>query len=104
MCPQTDGPIVHRVEQALIAAPKGVEVILLVYLHVRLQEPHDKREEELATVLADRGVVDMIAHFLSRHRYGGGAGHGGCGRRGYILRGEFTTFYLRTATDLLTQG
>ena len=48
-----------------------MEVILLVALNARLQEPQEAREEDLVTALADSGVVNMTAQFMSRRRYRG---------------------------------
>ena len=42
-----DNPDVHCMDQALKAAPKGVDVILLGDLVVRLRDRCDKREEDL---------------------------------------------------------
>ena len=64
-------PAMHLVEQALAAAPKEVDVILLVGLSVRLREPRRESEEELATELADCGMVNMASHFLPQRRYRG---------------------------------
>ena len=50
--PPHDMPAVHRIEQSLEVEPKGMEIILLGYLIVRLREPRDNREDELATALA----------------------------------------------------
>ena len=46
-------------------APKGVEVILLGGLHVRLGDPRDNREEDLVMAFSDCGLVDITDHFLS---------------------------------------
>ena len=48
-----DVTAVHHVEQTLKAAPKGLEIILIGNLNVRLRYPREKREEDLATALAD---------------------------------------------------
>ena len=61
----------HRVEQALKAVPKWVDVILLGDLNVSLRYPRDKREEDLLMAFPDRGLVDMIDHFLPQRRYRG---------------------------------
>ena len=62
-------PTVAQVEQALWKAAKGTEVILLGDLNVRLQEPHEAQEEELAMVVAACGLKDMTSHFIPRRRY-----------------------------------
>ena len=54
----------HRVEQALEAAPKGVEAILLGDINVWLVDPRDEHGEKLAMALADRGVFEITVHFL----------------------------------------
>ena len=64
--PPNDAPTVHRIKQALEEAPKGMEVILLGDLSVRLREPRDAKEDDLATALADSGLGDMTAHFMPR--------------------------------------
>ena len=51
---------------------RGVEVILMGGLNVQLQEPRDKREEDIVTTLADRMMVGMTAHFNPLMRYIGG--------------------------------
>ena len=59
-------PGVHRVEQALRAAPMGSDIILMGGLNTRLGDPRDECEVDLTTALADRGLVIMIDHFLPR--------------------------------------
>ena len=54
----------HCVKPALVASPKGVELILLGKINLRMGDPCIEREEYLAMELADQGLVDMIAHFL----------------------------------------
>ena len=63
----------HRVEQALQAAPKGLQMILMGYLNTRLFDPHYKREEDLEIALGDLGLVKMKDYFLPRQQY-----HGAC--------------------------
>ena len=72
--PPNDRPIVHRVEQALLAAPTGLELILMGDLSSRLDNPQDKQEEDTETALADRGLLNMADHFLPRRRYRGVGG------------------------------
>ena len=48
---------------------KGVEIILMDDLNVRLPEPRDTQEEELSTVVAYCGLEDIIDHFMSRRKY-----------------------------------
>ena len=55
--PPNDRPKVHRVEQALQAAPTGLYLILMGDLNARLDEPCDKYEEDLATALLEQGLV-----------------------------------------------
>ena len=70
--PPNNDSTAARVEHALGNAEKGVELILLIGLNVRLQELRYVREEELATVVAACGLEDMTAHFMPRRRYIGG--------------------------------
>ena len=41
-------------------------MILMGDLNTRMVEPRDKLEEELATALVDRDLVNMIDHFMTR--------------------------------------
>ena len=59
-----DLPDMHHVEQVLKAATKGLEIILMGELNVRLRDPCDEFEEDLETALAHRGLVSMIDHFM----------------------------------------
>ena len=61
MSPNNASTVAH-VEQALGRAAKGVEIILLGDLNVT-------QEEEIATVVADYGLEDMMDHFMPRRRY-----------------------------------
>ena len=54
----------HCVEQTLKGELKGLEIFLHGDLNLRLRDPCDKREEELATELAERGLVSMPYHFM----------------------------------------
>ena len=67
--PPNEAPILARVEQALGNAVKGIDVILLVDLNVRLREPCNTWEEELATVVTECGLEYMTSHFMPRKRY-----------------------------------
>ena len=69
--PQNDATAVHCIEQDLEAVPKGMDVILLGDLNIRLREPQDAMEKELVTELANIGLVDMTDHFMPRRRYRG---------------------------------
>ena len=69
--PPNNSPSVHCVDQALRAAPKGLELILMGELNALLGDPHYERKGYLATTLADRGLVNMTDHFLPRRRYWG---------------------------------
>ena len=51
--PPNDAPTAARMEKALGNAAKGVEVIILGDLKVRLQQPRGMREEELVAVVVD---------------------------------------------------
>ena len=72
--PPNDRPIVHRMEQALKAAPMGLELILMGDLNARLGNLHDESEEEIATAPADQGLVNMKNHFLTSKQYWGAGG------------------------------
>ena len=67
--PPKYSPTVARVDQELSQAAKGVEVILLDDLNVRLREPCNTWEEELATVVTECGLEYMTSHFMPRKRY-----------------------------------
>ena len=69
--PPNDVPTAARMDKALGQASKRVEVILLGDLNVRLQEPRDVQEEELAKVAADCVLEDMTDNFTTRMRYRG---------------------------------
>ena len=69
--PPNNTPTVARVEKSLGQASKGVEVILMGNLNVRLQELSDVREEELMPMVLDCGLEDMTAQFMPRMRYRG---------------------------------
>ena len=60
-----------QVEQALGNSAKGVEVILLVDINVRLHKTCDAREEELEEVVAACGLEEITAHLIPRRRYRG---------------------------------
>ena len=61
-------PAVNCVEQALRAAPKELDMILMGDMNTRLGDPCDEREEDLSTVLVDMGMVNMMDHFMHRRR------------------------------------
>ena len=67
--PPNDVPDVHCVEQAIREAPKGLDMILMGDLDMRLGEPGDERKEDLATELVDQGLVNMKDHFFPRRHY-----------------------------------
>ena len=69
--PPNNEPAIHCIEQSLEAAPKGMKVVLLGLINIRLREPQDSREEDIATALADSGMVNITAHFMPRRRYRG---------------------------------
>ena len=69
--PPNDVPAIRCIKQVLEEAPKGMEVILLGDLNVRLREKRDAREDELATALEDSGMGDVTAYFMPRWRYRG---------------------------------
>ena len=67
--PPNNAPAVYCLDQALEAESRVMEVILMGGLDVRLREPLNERKEELATALADRGLVNMTVHFTLKRRY-----------------------------------
>ena len=69
--PPNNTPDVHNVKQVLRAASKGLDMILMGDLNARLGDPCDEREEDLATALADRGLVNMTDHLFPRRNYRG---------------------------------
>ena len=69
--PPNKDPGVHCVEKATKSALKGVEVILLGDLNLRLREPRNEREEDLATALANPGLVNRTDHLPPRRQYRG---------------------------------
>ena len=69
MCPPNDAPTVTCMDQALVNAPKGVEVIILGELNVRIQEPRVVQEEELVMVVANYRLEDMTAQFMTSRSY-----------------------------------
>ena len=58
-------------EQALWKAEKESEVILMGDLNMRLQEPCEEQEEELATVVAACGLEYMTTYLIPKIRYRG---------------------------------
>ena len=52
-------------------ALKGIEAILLGDINVRLMEPREIREDELASALVDSRLGNMTEHFTPRRRYRG---------------------------------
>ena len=44
-------------------------MILIGDLNVQLGDLRDKHEEDLATSLVDRGLVNMTGHFMPRRRH-----------------------------------
>ena len=58
----------HHIHQVLEAMPTGMEVIMLEDLNVRLREPWDDREDDLATALAGIGLTDVTAHFTPKRQ------------------------------------
>ena len=56
----------HHMEQVLKVAPKALEMILVRDLNARLGYLHEKCEEDLATALVDRSMVNMTDYFMPR--------------------------------------
>ena len=46
-------------------------MILMGDLNVHLGDPRDKREEDLATALVDRGMVNITDRFMPQRQYRG---------------------------------
>ena len=69
--PTHDASADHRIKQMLEVAPKGIEIILLGDLNIRLRKLRDDRENELSSALAGRGLGDMTSHFTPRLWYQG---------------------------------
>ena len=49
-------------------------MILMGYLNARLGNPRDEHEGDLATALADQGLVNMTDYLLPRRQYRGAGG------------------------------
>ena len=62
--PPNNMPAVNCVEQALRSDSKGLEMILMGDLDVRLVYPRDEHEEDLAMALVDRVMVNITDHFM----------------------------------------
>ena len=56
----------------LVGGSKGSGGNTVGEINGKLQETQDAQEEDIATVLADCGLVDMTVHFTPRGRYRGG--------------------------------
>ena len=56
----------------LVGGSKGSGGNTVGDINGKLQETQDAQEEDIATVLADCGMVDMTVHFTPRRRYRGG--------------------------------
>ena len=69
--PPNDASAVHCITQAFGKAPKGMEVILMGDLNVRLRESRDAREDEIGTAMANSRLGDVTDHFIPRRRYRG---------------------------------
>ena len=67
--PLKDAPTIARVEEALVQAVKGLEIILLGDIKSRLQELRNAQEEQLVTVVAACSLEDMTNHLVPRGRY-----------------------------------
>ena len=100
--PPNDQLTVHQVEQALARFPEGVETLLVGDLNARLAQPWDQCEEDLATKIANCGIVAQILHFIPRWRYRGKVGWSWrmwrdrrhiTGRGDYILGTDHRDFY-----------
>ena len=58
-------------------------MILIGELNAQMRDPCDKREEDLATALVDRGLVNMTEKFMPDNITGGQAdGHSACSGKG----------------------
>ena len=54
--PLNGAPAVNKVDQALTANTNSIYTILMGDINTCLEEPHDEREEDLVTYLADHGL------------------------------------------------
>ena len=66
--PPNDLPAVHRVEQEIEYKTKGGDTIFLGDLNACMGDPHNEREEELATVLDKHGLGYVTSNFTPRQR------------------------------------
>ena len=57
--------------QELQASPNGFEMIMMGDVDARLGVPRDKYDEDLATMLVYRGLVNITDRFLPRKKYRG---------------------------------
>ena len=62
--PPNNVPDLNHVEQVLRLMPKGLEITLMGDLNERLGYPCDECEEDLETTLVDKGLVNIIDHFM----------------------------------------
>ena len=79
-----------------------MEMLLVGDLKFRLEQPHDRCKEELATIIATNSLEEKTCHFIPRHHYRLAKGWA-CrmcrdgipvtGRGGYILGSELRDFY-----------
>ena len=56
----------HHMEQVLRVTPKSLEMILVRDLNAQLGYLHENFEEDLATALVDRSMVNMTDYFMPR--------------------------------------
>ena len=105
--PPNDLPAVHRVEQAIEYKTKGGDTIFLGDLNACMGDPHNEREEELATALDNHGLGYVTSNFTPRQRYKGQGqcmwnmhreGHHVTGKVDYVIgtgRGYFANAGMR---------
>ena len=60
---------IERVIEALRERPEGAELLVAGYLNINLAAPEgERKEEDIATMIALEGLEDMAPHFLPRQR------------------------------------
>ena len=62
--PPNDVTAVHYMKQAMRAAPKGLEIVLMGNMNASLEDPLEEFEEDLMIALVDRGLVNTTDHFM----------------------------------------
>ena len=79
--PPNDQMMVHWVEQALACCRVRTETMVVVNPKPHLVQPRNRRKEDLAIAVANRGLEEQKLHLIPCQCYrggGGGGGHGIC--------------------------